>query len=152
MNLLRTGLAVLLGSALACAGCGGDSGSEGGERPEAKPERAEQPVAQPREKPARHDQVGRESKSSERPKAATPKSARAPGNSTGSRKPTPAEIQAAQENQGDPQKIRRSPREEELLRMGSERQGRSQTPRKLTPREERAFKIGSESDKYQNHP
>lgn len=152
MNLPRTAVAVLLGSAVACAGCGGDSGSEAGKRPEAEPQRAEKPLAQPREKAAQDDGASRKAKPREVRKAAKPKPAEVRGNPRGSRKPTAEQIQAAQENQGDRQTIRRSPREEELLRIGSERQGGRQKQRKLSPREERAFKLGSESDKYQNYP
>jgi hypothetical protein len=151
MNMLKTASAVLLGSALAWSGCGGDSGPQADERREAAPQRTEGQLATPpAEKAPQQDEAAPKTKP--RKAAAKSKPAEAPSDRGKSRKPTAEQISEARENQGDEQTTRRSPREERLFKIGSERQGDQQKQPPLSAEEQRAFKLGSESDRYQNQP
>ena len=70
--------------------------------------------------------------------------------STSGRRPTARQIADAIQNQGEQQVDDLSPRLKRLRAIGAERQGAQQKPRKLSPEEQRAFEIGSESPEYQD--
>lgn len=71
---------------------------------------------------------------------------------TAGRKPTAEQIAAAIQNQGEQQVDDLSPRMRRLREIGSARQGEQQKPRQLSPEEQRAFEIGTQSPEYQNYP
>ena len=63
--------------------------------------------------------------------------------------PTAEQIAAAIRNQGEQQVDDLSPRLRRIRAIGMARQGEGQKPRTLSPEEQRAFEIGSQSPKYQ---